>query len=128
MRIATLISILLIGCRPSVKHFVFVDSDTAIVSKSDSLHQFAKDMLPKSEKVIVKVRHEIKTQIKEIKEAVDSLKKENEVLKSTILITKNTVIHDTIYIKEKTNFWGKKKVSIDSASSVSEDSTIIEKK
>ena len=39
-------------------------------------------------------------------------------------IVKTITVRDTVYIKEKTNFWGKKKVTTDSAQSV--DSTVIE--
>jgi hypothetical protein len=52
------------------------------------------------------------------------LKAENNQLKELTKVTKTVIVRDTIYIKEKTNFWGKKKVSTDSSSSV--DSTIIE--
>lgn len=41
------------------------------------------------------------------------------------LKVKTIVIHDTIIIKEKTNFWGRKRVTTDSMSSI--DSTEYEK-
>ena len=40
------------------------------------------------------------------------------------LITKTVIVRDTIYIKEKTNFWGKKRVTTDSTTSI--DSSIIQ--
>lgn len=56
-----------------------------------------------------------------LKEDNTKLKKENEHLKDVVRVTKSIVIRDTIYIKEKTNFWGKKKISTDSIQSI--DST-----
>ncbi len=55
---------------------------------------------------------------------INMLKAENNELKEQVKVTKTVIVRDTIYIKEKTNFWGKKKVSTDSSSSV--DSTIVE--
>lgn len=81
------------------------------------LHDSVSKILPVVEQVINKREKEI---IREIK----YLKAENNQLKEQIKVTKTVIVRDTIYIKEKTNFWGKKKVSTDSSSSV--DSTIVE--
>lgn len=48
-----------------------------------------------------------------------------ELLKESAKLIKTIIIHDTIIIKEKTNFWGRKRVTTDSMSSI--DSTIYEK-
>ena len=63
-------------------------------------------------------------QPKSIVYQINMLKAENNELKEQVKVTKTVIVRDTIYIKEKTNFWGKKKVSTDSSSSV--DSTIVE--
>ncbi len=56
---------------------------------------------------------------------LESLKKENEKLKVEYKRLKKTIVrHDTIYITEKKNFWGKTKRSVDSTQSITEDSTI----
>ncbi len=81
------------------------------------LHDSVSKILPVVEQVINKREKEI---IREIK----YLKAENNQLKEQVKVTKTVIVRDTIYIKEKTNFWGKKKVSTDSSSSV--DSTIVE--
>ena len=81
------------------------------------LHDSVSKILPVVEQVIKKKEKEI---IREIK----YLKAENNQLKEQVKVTKTVIVRDTIYIKEKTNFWGKKKVSTDSSSSV--DSTIVE--
>lgn len=81
------------------------------------LHDSVSKILPVVEQVINKREKEI---IREIK----YLKAENNQLKEQIKVTKTVIVRDTIYIKEKTNFWGKKKVTTDSSSSV--DSTIVE--
>lgn len=128
MRLLLVIPIFLISCRASVKQdIVEVDTDT-VSQGSMLLYDSVANMLPKAEKAIKVVEFKIKKHIIESDKMVDSLKKENETLKETIKITKSIIIHDTIYIKEKTNFWGKKKISVDSSSTVIEDSTIIENK
>lgn len=128
MRLLLVIPVFLISCRASVKQdIVEVDTDT-VSQGSTLLYDSVASMLPKAEKAIKVVEFQIKKHIIESDKMVDSLKKENETLKETIKITKSIIIHDTIYIKEKTNFWGKKKISVDSSSTVIEDSTIIENK
>lgn len=128
MRLLLVIPVFLISCRASVKQdIVEVDTDT-VSQGSTLLYDSVASMLPKAEKAIKVVEFQIKKHIIESDKMVDSLKKENETLKETIRITKSIIIHDTIYIKEKTNFWGKKKISVDSSSTVIEDSTIIENK
>lgn len=128
MRLLLVIPIFLISCRASVKQdIVEVDTDT-VSQGSVLLYDSVANILPKAERAIKVVEFQIKKHIIESDKMVDSLKKENETLKETIKITKSIIIHDTIYIKEKTNFWGKKKISVDSSSTVIEDSTIIENK
>jgi hypothetical protein len=81
------------------------------------LHDSVAKILPVVQKVIEKKQ-------KSIVYLMNELKAENNQLKELTKVTKTVIVRDTIYIKEKTNFWGKKKVSTDSSSSV--DSTIIE--
>jgi len=81
------------------------------------LHDSVAKILPVVQKVIEKKQKSIVYQI-------NVLKAENNQLKELTKVVKTVIVKDTIYIKEKTNFWGKKKVSTDSSSSV--DSTIIE--
>lgn len=81
------------------------------------LHDSVAKILPVVQKVIEKKQKSIVYQI-------NVLKAENNQLKELTKVVKTVIVRDTIYIKEKTNFWGKKKVSTDSSSSV--DSTIIE--
>lgn len=128
MRLLLVIPLFLISCRASVKQEDLISETDTLIQGSTTLYDSVENMLPKTEKAINIIRYEIKKDIKESKELADSLKKENEGLKETIRITKSIIIHDTIYIKEKTNFWGKKKVSVDSSSAVIEDSTVIENK
>ncbi len=81
------------------------------------LHDSVAKILPVVQKVIEKKQ-------KSIVYLINELKAENNQLKELTKVTKTVIVRDTIYIKEKTNFWGKKKVSTDSSSSV--DSTIIQ--
>ena len=89
----------------------------SVLEASKKLHDSIFIYIPNVDKKIEKLH-------KKIAEDVQNLKSENESLKKEALIVKTVTVRDTIYIKEKTNFWGKKKVSTDSVQSV--DSTIVE--
>ncbi len=89
----------------------------SIIAASHNLHDSILVYIPKLDEKIEKLE-------KGIVHKVEDLKKENQSLKKEAMIVKTVVVRDTIYIKEKTNFWGKKKVSTDSTQSV--DSTIVE--
>jgi microcompartment protein CcmL/EutN len=109
-----LLAIFLFSCKGAaeVKDQEFFDSTLV-----KPLHDSVAKILPVVQKVIEKKQKSIVYQI-------NVLKAENNQLKELTKVTKTVIVRDTIYIKEKTNFWGKKKVSTDSSSSV--DSTIIE--
>lgn len=115
-----LIILILLSCNDA--DTVVVDTDTVEVQKP--LYDSVIVMLPAVEKVIVKKEKQIVYKYKEAAKEIQHLKQENSELKEQVKVTKTVIVRDTIYIKEKTNFWGKKKVSTDSSSSV--DSTIIE--
>ena len=53
---------------------------------------------------------------------VENMRNEISALKSTIRVTKATIIRDTIFVTEKKNFWGRTKTTIDSSEST-QDST-----
>lgn len=90
----------------------------SVIEASEKLHDsIIVHHLPKAD-------HKIKKLKEKIANSVDSLRKENNLLKKEAMIVKTVVVRDTIYIKEKTNFWGKKRISTDSTQSI--DSTIIE--
>jgi hypothetical protein len=72
-------------------------------------------------KLITKVDHVI--HVKEQKNAADI--RAFKILKDSAKVVKTIVIHDTIIIKEKTNFWGRKRTTTDSMQSI--DSTEYEK-
>lgn len=66
-------------------------------------------------------------------EQVDDLKSDNQLLRNQVdvlnhrtKLIQTITIHDTIFITEKKNFWGKTKVITDSSSSIIMDSTEIE--
>lgn len=91
----------------------------SIITASHKLHDSILVYIPAVDKKIKKLE-------KGIVYKVEELEKENQSLKKEAMIVKTIVVRDTIYIKEKTNFWGKKKVSSDSTQSI--DSTIVENK
>lgn len=118
-----LLSFMFLACSSGdVKEFPIVETSDSVFVKP--LHDSVEKMLPVIEKVIVKKEKQIVYKYREIAKEVQQLKQENSELKEQVKVTKTVIVRDTIYIKEKTNFWGKKKLSTDSSSSV--DSTIIE--
>jgi tetrahydromethanopterin S-methyltransferase subunit B len=90
--------------------------DSTILA-SEKLHDSILVYIPSVDEKIEKLE-------RNIAHKVDQLEKENKSLKKEALVVKTITLRDTVYIKEKTNFWGKKKVTTDSAQSV--DSTIVE--
>lgn len=103
---------------PEKKQEAVVDpKHDSVLAASEKLHDSILVYIPSVDKKIKKLKENIVYK-------VDKLQKENESLKKEAMIVKTVVIRDTIYIKEKTNFWGKKKVSTDSIQSI--DSTIVE--
>ena len=109
-----LLAIFLFSCKGAAEVKDQEVFDSTIVKP---LHDSVAKILPVVQKVIEKKQ-------KSIVYLMNELKAENNQLKELTKVTKTVIVRDTIYIKEKTNFWGKKKVSTDSSSSV--DSTIIE--
>lgn len=96
---------------------VIEPSYDSVITASHKLHDSILVYIPKVDEKIEKLE-------KGIAHKVEGLQKENQLLKKEALIVKTVVVRDTIYIKEKTNFWGKKRISTDSTQSI--DSTIIE--
>jgi hypothetical protein len=79
--------------------------------KSDSLFKQAIITLPKSDKQFTKMVEKVDKKIETLKTEVIVAKKAVELAKAEKTIV---YIRDTIFIKEEKNFWGKKKVTIDS--------------
>lgn len=84
--------------------------DTLFV-KSDSLFKQAIVTLPKSDKQFTQLVEKVDKKIETLKTEVVAAKKAVELAKAD---KKIVYIRDTIFIKEEKNFWGKKKVTIDS--------------
>jgi hypothetical protein len=106
----------------NVEDFKVLDYSDSIIIKSKSIQDSASKTLLKADKL---------TEDKVIR-VVNQVNKANEELnnlKSVMRLTKEIVIHDTIYITEKKNFWGKTKITIDSSKSTTEvvDSSFNEK-
>ena len=87
-------------------------TDTLFV-KSDSLFKQAIVTLPKSDEQFTKMVEKVDKKIETLKTEVIVAKKAVELAKAEKTIV---YIRDTIFIKEEKNFWGKKKVTIDSVS------------
>jgi hypothetical protein len=107
-----LLVLLLAGCGSANTEVVEIEEIDTIFVKSDSLAKHAFTVLPKADEQVDKV-------IERIEVKVETLKSELVKAKSVV---KTITVRDTIYITEKKNFWGKKKVSVDSSQSVVIDS------
>jgi hypothetical protein len=113
-----ILMILLMSCNTDNKKII-VNRDI-----EKPLYDSVMKMLPITEKIIIKKERQIVYKFQEAEKKIVELQKENQKLNELSKITKTVIVRDTIYIKEKTNFWGKKRISTDSSSSI--DSTIIE--
>lgn len=109
-----LLFILFTSCQPKVNQEVVVTAYDSTIVKSEKLHDSILVYIPTVDRKIETLREKILYKVVE-------LKRQNESLKREASVTKTITIRDTVYIKEKTNFWGKKKVTTDSIHS--KDST-----
>jgi len=105
--------LLLTACGKKADHVEEIQVDTLLIQSINRTDTIAK--------LIKKVDHVI--HVKEQKNAADI--RAFKVLKDAAKVVKTIVIHDTIVIKEKTNFWGRKRTTTDSIQSI--DSTEYEK-
>ena len=99
---------------PIKEEVILLDGVDSILIQSRKHSDTIAKFLPKVDKHIEKAEKEVLCN-------VQSIKLQNARLKENSKIVKTITIRDTIIIKEKTNFWGRKKTSTDSISSI--DST-----
>jgi hypothetical protein len=103
------------SCANPIKEeqILFDGVDTILMQSKEHIDTVVK-FLPKVDKHIEKAE-------KEVLNNVQSIKLQNAKLKEDAKIVKTITIRDTIIIKEKTNFWGRKRTSTDSITTI--DST-----
>lgn len=89
--------------------------------EQDTILEKSKQRTEALTKVLVKVDTIIHKEEQRIESNLKVLKNELNEAKAAQNRSKLVYIHDTIIIKEKTNFWGKKRLSIDSIQAI--DST-----
>jgi len=106
--------LLFAACGKKQQSEIVVDHVDTILQKSISRTDTIAQLIEKVDHVI----HD-----KEQKNAKDL--KAFKLLKDSAKVVKTIIIHDTIIIKEKTNFWGRKRTTTDSMQSI--DSTEYEK-
>ena len=106
--------LLFVSCGKKQQSEIVVHDVDSILQKSISRTDTIGTLIKKVDHVI----HE-----KEQKNASDI--RAYKILKDSAKVYKTIIIHDTIVIKEKTNFWGRKRVTTDSMQSI--DSTEYEK-
>jgi hypothetical protein len=100
--------LLLASCSQPIKtENVVLDSVDSILMQSKSNIDTISVMLPSVDKTIAVAEKKVLTNLQ-------TIKAQNERLKQDAKIVKTITIRDTIIIKEKTNFWGKKRISTDS--------------
>lgn len=97
----------------------------------DSAMKLSKSLHDSALNIHKLVDEKTKKEVEKVTSIVGKLKLENVQLKENLKIlneksrlVQTITIHDTIFITEKKNFWGKTKTSIDSSSSTQLDSVI----
>ena len=98
------------SCSEKEQDAFVLEADTVMI-KSEQRTKAINNVLQKVDDIIHKEEERIEHDL-------NSLKSEVQILKVTQERTKVIYVHDTILIKEKTNFWGKKRISVDSIVSV----------
>jgi uncharacterized protein YjcR len=100
----------LASCSEKEQDAIVFEQDTIMLQSEQRTKAMLK-VLPEVDNVIHKEEQRIEHDLKSLESEVQSLKVSQEK-------TKVIYIHDTILIKEKTNFWGRKKISVDSSISI----------
>jgi hypothetical protein len=107
--------LLLASCTNTIKNEnVVLDSVDSILLHSKKHADTISVILPSVDKTIEVAEKKVLTNL-------SNIKAQNERLKQDAKVVKTITIRDTIIIKEKTNFWGRKRISTDSINST--DST-----
>jgi len=107
--------ILLASCTSTIKN------DNVVLDSVDSILLHSKKHADTISVILPSVDKTIEVAEKQVLTNLSNIKAQNERLKQDAKIVKTITIRDTIIIKEKTNFWGRKKTSTDSINSI--DST-----
>ncbi len=108
-----LLFLFLVGCTDSSTEIKIEKNET------DSILIKSKETVFKTDSISKKVDQQIEDKVKDVKEDIADLKKENIALSKAALIKTEKIIRDTVYIETKKNFWGKTKTS----TNVKSDST-----
>lgn len=97
-----------------------LEKSKKISDSSNHLHRLADETTKQMVKEAVE-------KVNQLEENNNTLKKRMNVLKNMPIKTQTITIRDTVYITEKKNFWGKKKVKVENVSSESkvEDTILI---
>lgn len=90
---------------------VYINETDSILVKSQATTENVED-------AIVEVDNIIHKEEERIAENLESLKEQLVEAKEVQGKSKIVYIHDTVLIKEKTNFWGRKRTSIDSSTHI----------
>ena len=110
MRYLIILSLLVLASCSKEQEVIEEQVTDSLFVKSDSLFKQATITLPKSDKQF--------TKMEKVDKKIETLKTEVVVAKKAVELAKaeKTIVYirDTIFIKEEKNFWGKKKVTIDS--------------
>ena len=112
----TIIGLLLLAsCTQPIKN------ENVVLDSVDSILLHSKKHVDTISVLLPSVDKTIEVAEKKVLSNLSNIKAQNERLKQDAKIVKTITIRDTIIIKEKTNFWGRKKTSTDSISTI--DST-----
>jgi hypothetical protein len=106
------------------KHVEVISTATELATEKAQLQKdvlIIKHNIKSYDSIVAKKDSTIKTQ----KKSIFGLLK--EVATKMMVTTSVVTVHDTVYITEKKNFWGKTKRSVQLASSVDSSSTVEEK-
>lgn len=116
--------LLLFSCKDTNLEVVDIQQIDSIFVKSDSLAKQAIFTLPKADEQFVNLVEKVETKIDKLEVGIKVAKREADMAKREAELVKSKVVYirDTVFVTEQKNFWGKKKVTIDTSESIDEDS------
>jgi len=107
--------LLLASCTQPIKN------ENVVLDNVDSILLHSKKHIDTISVILPSVDKTIEVAEKQVLTNLSNIKSQNQRLKENAKVVKTITIRDTVIIKEKTNFWGRKRTSTDSITSI--DST-----
>lgn len=119
MKKTIILALLFLGCASKESTPIL---ETTSIEKTDSIIIKSQQSAKNLDSITNETAEKVTSNVEKLTELVETYKIQTQTKIKVVKEVKQVVIHDTIYIEKKKNFWGKEKTTTKSAS----DSSVIE--